>query len=577
VQGTELFTSLLGSVTLLLWGVRMVRTGVTRTLGGALRRLLAAFTSNRFYAFVSGLVVTVLVQSSTATALLLGSFCGRGMIGLSAALAVMLGANVGTALAAQIFSFDVLWLWSATVAVGVILFLGSKGDRPRGLARSFIGLGLMLLALDLMTLTIEPLKASSTFRTVIGAIADEPIPALLAAAILTWLAHSSLSIVLFVKLLAATGVAPTQAGFALVLGANLGGAIAPFLDLSGSPPAARRVPLGNLLMRGAAVILILPALYPIAGWSDTLGIDSGRLIIDFHLAFNVAAAVLSLLLTDTFAKLCERFVPEPLKHENLSTPRHLDPNVLGNSSEALACAMRETLNMGDRVSDMLRQALTVFETSDVRLMREVEKSDNAVDRLHEAIKLYLIDVSRSGLSEEESRRFQEILSFTTNLEHIGDIVDKNLMELAAKKIKNNYVFSSEGLEEIKKFHALVMDDLRLALNVFATRDVTLARKLIAEKALVRAAERETSDLHYARLRDGRPESIASSAIHLDIIRDLKRINSHLTSVGYPILEEAGELAESRLLARDSEHGVAQSNYHTEVHSDGRAVTGPSQV
>ena len=159
MQGTELFTSLIGSVTLLLWGVRMVRTGVTRTLGGALRRLLAAFTSNRAYSFVSGLVVTVLVQSSTATALLLGSFCGRGMIALSAALAVMLGANVGTALAAQIFSFDVLWLWSAVVALGVILFMSSSGERPRGVARSLIGLGLMLLALDLMTSTIEPLKA----------------------------------------------------------------------------------------------------------------------------------------------------------------------------------------------------------------------------------------------------------------------------------------------------------------------------------------------------------------------------------------------------------------------------------
>ncbi|MBV9977583.1 MAG: Na/Pi cotransporter family protein [Hyphomicrobiales bacterium] len=569
MQGTELFTSLVGSVTLLLWGVRMVRTGVTRTLGGALRRLLAAFTSNRFYAFASGLVVTVLVQSSTATALLLGSFCGRGMIGLAAALAVMLGANVGTALAAQIFSFDVLWLWSAVVAIGVILFMSSSAERPRGLARSLIGLGLMLLALDLMTSTIDPLKGSPTFRTVIGAISEEPIPALLAASILTWLAHSSLSIVLFVKLLASTGAVPTEAGFALVLGANLGGAIAPFLDLSGSPPAARRVPLGNLLMRGAAVILILPALSPLAHWSDTLGIDPGRLMIDFHLAFNVVAAIVSLLLTDSFAKVCARLVPEPRKLEDLSTPRHLDPNVLDNASEALACAMRETLNMGDRVSDMLRQALVVFENSDVKLMRDVEKSDNAVDRLHEAIKLYLIDVSRSGLSEEESRRFQEILSFTTNLEHIGDIIDKNLMELAAKKIKNNYVFSSEGLQEIKKFHGLVMDELRLALNVFATRDVTLARKLISEKSLVRAAERDTSDRHYARLRDGRPESIASSAIHLDIIRDLKRINSHLASVGYPILEEAGELAESRLLAREKEQIEAPSN--------GQALTGPSRV
>jgi phosphate:Na+ symporter len=552
MQGTELFTSLIGSVALLLWGVRMVRTGVTRTLGGALRRLLGAFTSNRVYAFASGLVVTVLVQSSTATALLLGSFCGRGMIALSAALAVMLGANVGTALAAQIFSFDVLWLWSVVLAAGVILFMSSSAERPRGVARSLIGLGMMLLALELMTSTIEPLKASATFKIIVGTLADAPIPALLAAAVLTWFAHSSLSIVLFVKLLAATGFVPTHAGFALVLGANLGGAIAPFLDLSGSPPAARRVPLGNLLMRGVAVLVFMPFLSPLARWFETLGIEPGRTMIDFHLAFNIVAAVLALLLTDTFARLCERIVPDPRQPQDLSAPRHLDPNLVDNASEALACAMRETLAMGDRVSDMLRQSLTVFETSDVKLMREVEKSDNVVDRLHEAIKLYLIDVSRTGLSEEESRRFQEILSFTTNLEHIGDIVDKNLMELAGKKIKNGYTFSSEGLQEIKKFHALVMDNLRLALNVFATRDVALARKLIAEKSAMRAAERETSDRHYARLRDGRPESIASSAIHLDIIRDLKRINSHLTSVGYPILEEAGELAESRLLARDGD-------------------------
>jgi len=303
-------------------------------------------------------------------------------------------------------------------------------------------------------------------------------------------------------------------------------------------------------------------------WVDTLGIDPGRTMIDFHLAFNVVAAALALLLTDSFAKLCERIVPDLRKPQDLSAPRHLDPNIVDNASEALACAMRETLAMGDRIGDMLRDSLTVFETSDVKLMRDVEKSDNVVDRLHEAIKLYLVDVSRTGLSEEESRRFQEILNFTTNLEHIGDIIDKNLMELASKKIKNSYTFSSEGLQEIKKFHALVMDNLRLALNVFATRDVTLARKLIADKAAMRAAERETSDLHYARLRDGRPESIASSAIHLDIIRDLKRINSHLTSVGYPILEDAGELAESRLLARDADGAEAPPSR--------QALPGPSR-
>jgi len=198
---------------------------------------------------------------------------------------------------------------------------------------------------------------------------------------------------------------------------------------------------------------------------------------------------------------------------------------------------------------MLRQALVVFERSDPRLVKEVEKSDNAVDELHEAIKLYLVKVSKSEMSEEESQRYIEVLTFTTNLEHIGDIIDKNLMELAAKKIKNKYTFSPEGLADIRRFHGRVVDNARLAFNVFATRDVVLARRLLAEKASTRAAELEIADNHFERLRAGRPESIETSSIHLDVIRDLKRINSHLTAVAYPILEVAGELRESRLRER----------------------------
>jgi phosphate:Na+ symporter len=229
--------------------------------------------------------------------------------------------------------------------------------------------------------------------------------------------------------------------------------------------------------------------------------------------------------------------------------------VIDTPSEALACAMRETLHMGDRVADMLRQALVVFERSDPKLMKEVEKADNVVDDLHEAIKLYLVQVSKSEMTEEESRRYVEVITFTTNLEHVGDIIDKNLMELAGKKIKNRYAFSPEGLDEIRHFHGRVMDNMRLAFNVFATRDVTLARRLLAEKATTRVAELAAADSHFARLREGRLESLETSAIHLDVMRDLKRINGHLTSVAYPILEVAGELHDSRLRGAEVEQAV----------------------
>ena len=488
MSGTELFATFLGSVALLLWGVRMVRTGMMRAFGAALRRIISTRTRTRMSAFLAGVGVTGILQSSTATALLLASFAGRGLIALPLALAVMLGADVGSSIAAQIFSFDIKWLWTLLVAFGVFTFLSSEADKARGVARISIGLGCMLLALSHLAGAAAPLKESETMRSMLTGLAGEPILGFLVAAAITWLVHSSLSIVLLVMSLAAAHVLPPPLALALVLGANVGGAIAPLLSLSGSPPAARRVPFGNLIMRASLAIPLLFAVVPLAGWLAHVDADPGRITINFHTAFNLAVAGIFLPLVYFVASIAERAIPDRPETADLGQPRHLDPNVFDTPSEALACAMRETLHMGDRVSDMLKQALVVIETSDPKLMRDVEKQDDAVDRLHEAIKLYLIKVSKAEMSEEESQRYLEILTFTTNLEHVGDIIDKNLMELAAKKIKNRYAFSPEGLADIRSFHARIMDNMRLSYNVFATRDVALARRLLAEKPAMRAAE-----------------------------------------------------------------------------------------
>jgi phosphate:Na+ symporter len=550
--GTEIVVSLLGSVALLLWGVRMVRTGMTRTFGVALRRVFGVYVKDRASAFGIGLVVTTILQSSTATALLLASFASRSLVALPLALAAMLGADIGTAVAAQIFSLNVKWLWTVLVAIGVIIFIASEADKARGFGRIAIGLGLMLLALTHMGLAAAPLQESETFRSVLSGLAGEPLLGFVVAILVTWLAHSSLAVVLLVMSLAAAHALPLPLALALVLGANVGGAIAPFTALSGATAAARRVALGNLMIRSALALPALLLTAQAASWLSLITPDPRHLVVNFHMAFNIAIAILVFPFVGWIAKFAERIMPDAPQSEDLGKPRHLDTNVTESPSEALACAMRETLNLADRVADMLRLALVVFEKSDPKLVKEVEKADDAVDSLHEAIKLYLIKVSKSEMTDEESRRYIEILTFTTNLEHIGDIIDKNLMELAAKKIRQRYTFSSEGLAEIKKLHAHIMDDMRLAFNVFATRDLALARRLFNGKTAMRAAESNAMDSHYARLRESRPESIETSAIHLDVIRDLKRIHGHLTSVAYPILEATGELIDTRLRSTAAE-------------------------
>jgi len=550
MHGVETLLNVLGSVCLLLWGVRMVRTGLTRAFGATLRRAIAACSRNRVTAFAGGLAITGVLQSSTATALLLSSFAGRGLIPLPIALAVMLGADVGTTIAAQVLSFDLGWVSPLAIGAGVIAFLSSEQEKSRHLGRVAIGLGLMLLSLKLLSAATGPLREAPAFMAALGGLQDEYVIAVILATLATWFVHSSLSVVLLIMSFAMGGLVEPKLALALVIGANIGGALAPYMAQAGADVEARRVPLGNLITRGIVGLAILPFLSPVLQAITWLDPSATRLAVNFHTAFNLATAILFLPLIDIVAWLCRRLLPARPVADDPARPRHLDPNVLDSPAEALGCALRETLNLGDRVADMLRETMDVFERSDPKAVKAIEAADDAVDRLHEAIKLYLIQVSRNELGEEDGKRYVEILSFTMNLEHVGDIIDKNLMELATKKIRNRYTFSPEGMAELRVFHARVLENLGLALNVFTTRDIALARRLVAEKTAMREAEARAADSHFARLREGRPESIETSSIHMDVIRDLKRINGHLTTVAYPILEAAGELADTRLKTVD---------------------------
>lgn len=549
MEGSGILITLLGGVGMLLWGVRMIRTGMTRAFGASLRALLARACSNRLKAFGVGIAVTGLLQSSTATALMLASFASRKLIALPLAIAVMLGADVGTAVVAQLYSVEVKWLWAPLLFAGVVLFNASEGDRPRGAGRMLIGLGLLLLGLTIIGQLAAEMGQSPTLRLILSSLGTERIPllAVLAMAALAWLAHSSLAMVLFIISLAGGGLIDSRLAVALVLGVNLGAAIVPYTALFGSSPMARQVVLGNLLVRGGGCLVVLPFSNMIADALGAISPSASFLAIQFHILYNVMIALLALPFVEPLGKLAARIIPDSKEAAGQPrTPKHLDPSLIDTPSEALASAMRETLSMGDIVFDMLKKSLPAIEGSDLKAVKEIESVDDDVDSLHEAIKHYLVRTSKADLGEEDSRRYMEILSFTTNLEHIGDIIDKNLMELATKKIKKQYTFSPEGTLDLRQFHGQVLDNFQLALNVFATRDIALARRLLQAKADMRSADFRATDLHFARLKEGRPESIETSAIHLDIVRDLKRINSHLTAVAYPILEAAGELTPSRL-------------------------------
>jgi phosphate:Na+ symporter len=547
---TELLLNLAAGVALLLWGVRMVRTGMTRAFGASLRRYLSGAMRNRLHAFLAGIGVTALLQSSTATAMIVASFAGRGLIVGSAAIAVLLGAGIGTTVTAQYLSLDLHWIGPLCLVFGVIGFLSAEGGLLRHGGRLLIGLGLMLLSLEMIVGASTPLRDSPALAVVMAPLQREPVLAIILFALLTWISHASLATVLLAAAMAKAGTIDAGLAIALIVGANLGTAISPFLASAGEPPAARRAQLANLIARAVATVAVLPLLSHLPQWLALFGSDPARLAVNAHTAYNIALALAFLPLCTPLDRLAKRILPDLPSAEDASRPRYLDHSALDTPTAALAGAARETLRLSDAVARMLDDTMTVFTKDDAKLKKAVEQADDAVDGLYEAIKLYLTELSKHGLDEAESRRYVEVLTFTTNLEHIGDIIDKNLMDLAQKKIKNKLTFSKEGLAEITDFHHRVAANLQMACNLFMSGDVKLARQLLQEKVDLREAEQLAAEHHYQRIRDGRSESIETSAIHLDLIRDLKRINSHLTAVAYPILEQAGELSATRLRAEE---------------------------
>lgn len=545
--------NLFASVALLVWGTHIVRTGILRVYGASLRRVLSKSVANRGSAFFAGLGVTSLVQSSSATALITSSFVSQNLIALAPALAIMLGADVGTALMAQVFSLDLSWLSPMAIFFGVVFFLSRKNTKGGQLGRVSIGLGLIILALQLIQEATQPIVTSAGSKVLFGSLSGDPMLDMLIGALFTVFSWSSLAVVLLTATLAAAHVISVPVALCLVLGANLGSGLIGLVATLGMPGAGRRVAVGNLFFKVCGCVVFSLALPLALQGLAQLDPDPRRQVLHFHVIFNVALAVGFLFLTDSIARLVEKWLPEAgVAGAQAAEPRHLDAGALETPALALANAARETLRIGDTIEQMLNGLMEVLRTNDEKRVEELIRLDDDVDRLYTAVKLYLTQISREALDEKDGRRWAEIISLTINLEHVGDVIERILQDIKDKKIAHRLSFSDAGMQELCDLHAKLVANLRLGLSVFLTGDVKTAQMLLAEKEKFRDLERSYAALHLDRLSDQSVQSIETSSLHLDIISDMRRINSFFCSTAYPILEQAGQLRKSRLRAGTGE-------------------------
>ncbi|MBL0123524.1 MAG: Na/Pi cotransporter family protein [Betaproteobacteria bacterium] len=543
--------NLLAAIALLVWGTHIVRTGILRVLGGNLRRVLSNSVRHRMSAAAAGLGVTALVQSSTATGLIVSSFVANGVITLASALAIMLGADIGTSLMTVVFSFDLSWLSPLLIFSGVVLFISRQGTTTGQVGRVLIGIGLIILALQLIVQATHPLMQSASVRLMLTSLTSDILLDMTVGAALTLLAYSSLAIVLLTATLAASGVVPLDVALGLVLGANLGSGLLAMITTAKSPVESRRVPLGNFIFKLAGCLAAAPFIGLLIREIPALFNHPQQAVVMFHLALNTAIAMGFLMFTQSMARRLEAWWPTPDKPGRSGRPRHLDPVALATPSLAISCAAREALHQADVVETMLNGILPVIRDNDLKMAGDLRKLDDTVDELYSAIKYYMTKISREALEEKESRRWTDIISFTINMEQIGDIVERVLIDIEDKKIKPQRNLSDAGMAEICELHARLVDNLRLGMGVFLNGNLRDAQKLLEEKARFRDLERSYASAHLERLSDNTTSSIETSSLHIDLISELRRINSLICSIAYPILESAGVLAASRLKTSDN--------------------------
>ncbi len=541
---------LAGAVMLLLWAVRMVRTGVERAHGTRLKAALRGAKGRTAQMAFVGMVLAVVLQSSTAVGILAAGFVTSGILTVGTGIAALLGADLGSALVVKILSFDLSGLIPFLLLVGATMFLKFEARTIRQTGRIVLGIAFILLSLQMVGEATEPLRDSTLLPGLIGYLRGDPLTAFLVAAVIAWLVHSSVATVLLFVTFASGGMLPLEVALPMVLGANLGGGIIAVWLTRGMELEARRIPIGNLIFRGTAALGVLTLLQVVDLPITYLGATEPVQLVNFHLAFNLVLVVLALPFVRPMERLAAKILPDPVAETDpaaLAAPvSMLDRSSVNRPIVALASAKRELLRMGETVAAMFHPVMELMEGGNAEMIARIRGLDETVNRKHTEIKLFIAEVNRGDLTERERQNGTHLTDFSINLEHIGDIIAKNLLSLAESRARKNLRFSSEGWKEMCNLHSRVEANMQLALNVLVSGDVESARQLVKEKEAMRKLERESHDCHLERLRNGHSVSIDTSDIHLETVRALKEINSLLVTVAYPILTESGHLLESRL-------------------------------
>lgn len=542
------FISLFGGICILLYGIQITSEGLKLALSGKIRSIIGNLTDNKFVGLGIGALVTFLLQSSTSTTVILVSFVGSGVMSFSQSIAVILGADIGTTFTIQLLSLNILDYALLLIGVGFCMMFFSKQKKFQYIGQVILGFGFLFLSLKIMKEATAPLQRSSEFQLILKYFSDNPFWLLVISALFTGLVHSSAAILAFAISLSHDGALNIYSALPIIIGANIGTCITAYMSGLGSTTDAKRVAVAHVLFKVLGAVVLYPFMKPFADFILIFSGDVPRQIANAHTIFNILITLLVFPFIPLFAKLIIKLIPEKEeKKEKIFRPKFIDDKFLVNPALALGQVIREVSRMACIVEEMLVRSIEVFKHNDIELAEQIQEMDDKLDILEEALILYTAKISQNSITETQSNKLISLMHVVNDLENIGDIIDKNLMELAKKKIKNGLSFSTQGQKEIEDIHYKVCENLYLAVDSLVTGEKGMVKKVLSHDKKISELQRESYQTHLNRLRDGYQESIDTSAIHLDMLTNLQRINSHATSIGYAVLGLLESTGEAKIL------------------------------
>jgi len=551
-----LVMGLLGGLVLFLYGMEKMSEGLKKSAGKGMRNILSALTNNRIIGLAVGAFVTMVIQSSSATTVMLVSFAQAQLLTFGQTLSVILGANIGTTVTAQLIAFKLTDYAFLMIIVGFALTIFSKKDSLKYLGESLLGFGILFLGMKVMSDSMRPLRDYEPFIDLMKNL-ENPIYGLIIGAIFTALIQSSSAFTGIVIVLAQQGLLSLNAGIPLLLGANIGTCITAGLATLGTSREAKRVALAHVIFNTAGAIIFLfwiPYFVDLVRWmspvSDATGIDklaaeTPRQIANAHTFFNVSVALVFLPFTALLSKAVLKILPVEESEAAIEVfTWHLDDKAISTPSLAIDLSHAEVGRMAKILRRMLRAIIhPLFNDRDevdnihkhLTIIEGIEMREEKIDFLHKKVTSYLLKIGREELSEEQSREVFNLISIVRDMEAIGDIIHRDMFPLIAKKRALSFDFSQEGHEEIEMYHAKIYKQLVRLEATFSEQKFKKAKKIVSKEDRYADLESEFKVKHLERLKEERKESIATHEIHMDIMDNLKQISVYVTEIARSVV------------------------------------------